>query len=157
VNDFDHLVDFWNPESTCIDQRYEIEFWSLLLTCDCRYPAKHLLIEPQKNIAGSSLAPSQCASSQFAMFFRNDWIPKRPKSAAFTLWPRPDVGPSDFFLFGYLREKLHGTSFTTSHDPTFARTQIFSEIQENALKNDFTTWTTRLPWVMKNGGEYHIK
>jgi hypothetical protein len=70
---------------------------------------------------------------------------------------RPDPAPRDFFLFSCLKEKLCGRSFTTSDDLLFARQQIFSEIPEMILKNVFTNWITRLYWVMKKGGEYHIK
>jgi hypothetical protein len=47
----------------------------------------------------------------------------------------PDLAPKDFFLFGFLKEKLGGTSFTTSDDPIFVTRQIFSEIPEIGLKN----------------------
>jgi hypothetical protein len=54
VHDFDHLAHFWNPQSTCISPRYEIQmqFSALLSACYSGYPspAKHLLIEPQNNI-----------------------------------------------------------------------------------------------------------
>jgi hypothetical protein len=43
--------------------------------------------------------------------------------------------PTDFFLFGYLKEKLRGTSFITSDDRIFAIRQIFSEIPELVLKS----------------------
>jgi hypothetical protein len=56
MNDFDHLVYFWNPKSSCIDQRYEIQFWVLLSSCYSGYPVKHLLIEPQKHIEAYSRA-----------------------------------------------------------------------------------------------------
>jgi hypothetical protein len=46
VHDFDHLVHFWNPQSTCIDEMSEIHFSILLSTCYSRYPASHLLIKP---------------------------------------------------------------------------------------------------------------
>jgi hypothetical protein len=55
VYDFDHLVHFWNPQSPYIDQRYEIQFSVFLPTCYSRYAAKHLLIDPQKNIEGYSI------------------------------------------------------------------------------------------------------
>jgi hypothetical protein len=48
------------------------------------------------------------------------------------------LAPKDFFLFGFLKEKLGGTSFMTSDDLIFATRQIFSEIPEIVLKNVFT-------------------
>jgi hypothetical protein len=65
----------------------------------------------------------------------------------------PDRAPSDFFLFGYMKEKLLGTSLTTSDDLIFARGQIFSEIPEIVLKNAVPNSIMRVPWVMKKGGQ----
>jgi hypothetical protein len=64
--------------------------------------------------------------------------PQKPKEAASTFWPSPDRPRSDFFLFSYLKEKLRGRSFPTSHDLIFAIRQILSEIPEMVLKNVFT-------------------
>jgi hypothetical protein len=58
MHDLDHLVHFWNPQSTCIDQKYEvqiqIQFSVFLSICysGYPYPAKDLLIEPQKTLKG---------------------------------------------------------------------------------------------------------
>jgi hypothetical protein len=56
----------------------------------------------------------------------------------------PDRAPSDFFLFGYMKEKLRRTSFIVRDDLIFAIRHIFSEIREMVLKNVFTNWITRL-------------
>jgi hypothetical protein len=69
----------------------------------------------------------------------------------------PDRAPSNFFLFGYMKEKLRGTSFTARDDLIFAIRYIFSEIPEMVLKNVFTNWITRLSWVMTKSGKYYTK
>jgi hypothetical protein len=48
---------------------------------------------------------------------------------------RPDIAPSDFSLFGYLKEKLRRTSFTASDDLVFGILQIVSEKLENGSDN----------------------
>jgi hypothetical protein len=68
----------------------------------------------------------------------------------------PDLAPSDFFRFGYLKEKLSETSFTMSDDPIVARREI-SEIPERVLKHVLTNWIMRLSCVITKGGEYHTK
>jgi hypothetical protein len=65
----------------------------------------------------------------------------------------PDRAPSDFFLFGDMKEKLIGTSLTTSDDLTFARRKIFSEILEMILKNVVPNSIMGVPWVMKKSGQ----
>jgi hypothetical protein len=69
----------------------------------------------------------------------------------------PDLAPSDFFLFVYLKEKLRRTPFALSRDPIFAIRQIGSEIPEMALKIVFTNWITRLSWVIMKRGESSTK
>jgi hypothetical protein len=92
--------------------------------------------------------------SQFASFFRKEGIRMSPKSAASVLSPRPDRARSDFFLFSYLKEKLHGISLTTGGGLSLEAEPIFSEIPEMVLKNVFINWTTKLTWITKNGGKY---
>jgi hypothetical protein len=65
----------------------------------------------------------------------------------------PDRAPSDFFLFGNMKEKLRGISFTARDDLIFARGQIFSEILEMVLKNVVPNSIMRAPWVTKKGGQ----
>ena len=66
----------------------------------------------------------------------------------------PDFEPSDFFLFGYVKSKLEGQSFT-SRDELFSEvTQILNEIQPDVLKSAFLNWKERLQTIINNGGEY---
>ena len=64
------------------------------------------------------------------------------------------MAPSDFFLFGYVKLKLEGQSFT-SRDELFSEvTQILNEIQPDVLKSAFLNWKERLQTIINNGGEY---
>jgi hypothetical protein len=157
VPDFDHLVHFWNPQSTCIDQRYEISFSVLLSACCSGCPAKDLLIGPQKNTEGYSIL----LHLDNALADNSQLSSDKIESAKAQRVSRPPVGldpaPSDAFVFGYLKEKLRGTSVTTSDDLICAIGHIFSEIPEAGLKNVFTNWITRLSWMAKKGGEYYTK
>jgi hypothetical protein len=81
---------------------------------------------------------------------------QKPKGCSSTSWPRPGLTPNDFF-FGYLKEKLHGISFTTSDDLPFAIWHIFSEIPEMVLKNVLTNWIARLSCVREKRGESYSK
>jgi hypothetical protein len=69
----------------------------------------------------------------------------------------PDGAPSDFFLFGPLKEEFLGISLTWGDDFIFAIQQIFDEIPEITLKNVFTNWIRRVSWVMKKDGEDYAK
>jgi hypothetical protein len=96
-----------------------------------------------RNIEEYSLASWQCTRSQFETFFRKDWIRKTQRVPH----PHysPDLGPSDFFLFGYLKEKHNGTSFTPNDDLIVAIRQIL----ETVLKIVFTYWITEMSSMAK--------
>jgi transposase len=103
----------------------------------------------------SEITSWQCIRSQFATFFRK--IESTKAQRVPHPYYHPDRAPSDFFLFGYMKEKLRGTLFTARDDLIFARQHIFSEIPEMILKNVFTNWITRLSWVMMKSGKYYTK
>lgn len=66
----------------------------------------------------------------------------------------PDIAPSDFFLFGYVKEKLKGSSFETRYE-LFAEVQkILNEIPKETLENVFEEWDDRLRMVINTNGDY---
>jgi hypothetical protein len=67
---------------------------------------------------------------------------------------RPDLAPSDFFLFGYLKEKLTAFHCTTRDELKSAIITIFNEIGREILLAISNSWLERLEWVIKHGGEY---
>jgi hypothetical protein len=66
----------------------------------------------------------------------------------------PDIAPSDFFLFGYLKEKLIEYDIPDQERLKLAITHIFSVIGQETLITFFGTWIERLKWVIKHEGEY---
>jgi hypothetical protein len=83
--------------------------------------------------------------------------PQNPKSSASSLGPRRELARSDFFLFGYLKEKFCRASFSTSGAFAFPTWRMVSEIPEMGVTNVFTNWITRLFWMMKKDGKYAAK
>jgi hypothetical protein len=69
----------------------------------------------------------------------------------------PDLAPSDFFLFGYIKEKLTDCNCSTREELIGAIIQIFNEIGQEVLLSVFTSWLKRLKWVIKHEGEYYHK
>jgi hypothetical protein len=65
-----------------------------------------------------------------------------------------DIAPSDFFLFGYLQEKLTEYGIPDRERLKSAITHIFSEIGQETLITVFGTWIKRLKWVIKHEREY---
>jgi hypothetical protein len=83
--------------------------------------------------------------------------PQKPKECRIQLIARPDLALSDFFLFGYLKEKLCGALLTRSNDLIFSIWSILPEISEMAPKNVLTNKITRKSWAMKKGDECYTK
>ena len=66
----------------------------------------------------------------------------------------PDIAPSDFFLFGYMKEKLKGCKFSSKEELLSAIYAILEEIPEQQLKEVFIEWERRLEKVIASGGNY---
>ena len=66
----------------------------------------------------------------------------------------PDIAPSDFYLFGYIKQKIAGRHFEDPEDLYSAVDDIFSEIPKGELMSVFETWKTRLKTVITSNGDY---
>lgn len=66
----------------------------------------------------------------------------------------PDLAPSDYFLFGYLKEKLAGLSFTSPEELFDAITEILHEIPSDIMNKVFESWIKRCDEIINNNGEY---
>jgi hypothetical protein len=69
----------------------------------------------------------------------------------------PDIAPSDFFLFGFLKEKLPEYHIPDRESLKSTIMHIFSEMPEETLVAVFETWPKRLKWVIEHNGEYFRK
>jgi histone-lysine N-methyltransferase SETMAR len=69
----------------------------------------------------------------------------------------PDLAPCDFFLFGYLKERLKGQRFKDRQTLEFRVRQIFTDIRPEIWASVFEEWLERLRWVIKHRGEYYRK
>jgi hypothetical protein len=56
----------------------------------------------------------------------------------------PDLVPNDFFIFGYLKEKLADFDCRSREDLKSAITSIFNEIDKETLVAVFVLWIERL-------------
>ena len=69
----------------------------------------------------------------------------------------PDLAPSDFFLFGYLKSKLKGLTFD-SEELMMNKIKVeLSKIDKQLLLKVFEAWIQRLKTVIQSRGEYVIK
>jgi histone-lysine N-methyltransferase SETMAR len=69
----------------------------------------------------------------------------------------PDIAPSDFFLFGYLKERLAGTSFPDEKTLISAVHQILTNIPIEMLCRVFDDWIRRLPSALQGQGNMSPK
>lgn len=66
----------------------------------------------------------------------------------------PDISPCDFFLFGYLKKKIIGKTFTTKEDLVSWIEGQISEIPRSQLVKVFEEWLNRLGRVIEANGNY---
>jgi transposase len=65
----------------------------------------------------------------------------------------PDLAPSDFFLFGYVKERLKGTVCPSYEELLDVIGEVVTGIESETLIAVFEHWMERLEWVSKNNGD----
>jgi hypothetical protein len=70
----------------------------------------------------------------------------------------PDGAPSDFFLFGHLKDKMVGFIANSPADLLSEICRIFPEISKETLVAVHDEWITRLEWTTEHKEEcYHTE
>lgn len=69
----------------------------------------------------------------------------------------PDVAPSDFYLFGFIKEKLKGRKFTSLDELKEAVLEILGTITQAKRKEVFQEWINRCEWIIQQSGAYYHK
>jgi hypothetical protein len=83
-------------------------------------------------------------------FLRRRWTAARFPSTLLT-----DLAPSDFFLFGYVKEHLKGMVFPSYEELLDAHGEVVTGIKSETLTAVFEHRIERLEWVSKNNGDYY--
>jgi histone-lysine N-methyltransferase SETMAR len=66
----------------------------------------------------------------------------------------PDLAPSDFYLFGYVKGQLNGCSFTSGDELLSAIESFFDQIEKSILIAVFREWKRRLRLCIQIKGNY---
>jgi transposase len=66
----------------------------------------------------------------------------------------PDLAPSDFFLFGYIKRALQGSEFQSVEELLAAVAGILNAIATETLISTFHKWIKRLQICIDTDGEY---
>jgi histone-lysine N-methyltransferase SETMAR len=66
----------------------------------------------------------------------------------------PDLAPSDFYLFGYVKQLLSGCQFAGQDSLRQAVSDILAGIEKITLENFFHNWMETLYQCNATGGEY---
>ena len=66
----------------------------------------------------------------------------------------PDLAPSDFFLFGYLKKLLEGLFFENDEDLFKKVCQILHSIKRETLESVYDEWIKRLELCLEKKGDY---
>ena len=66
----------------------------------------------------------------------------------------PDLAPSDFFLFGFLKTSLQGSSFGTPEELFGQISKILHGIEKDVFLRVYHEWISRLRMCIDRGGGY---
>ena len=66
----------------------------------------------------------------------------------------PDLAPSDFFLFGFLKTNLEGKHFDSAEELLDWVKNFLNSIDIEMLRNVYIEWVLRLQQCIDSGGEY---
>lgn len=66
----------------------------------------------------------------------------------------PDIAPSDFFLFGYLKNMLQGYEFDDEKQLYDKVNELLYSIPKTTLENVYNEWIERLYTVIQSNGNY---
>lgn len=69
----------------------------------------------------------------------------------------PDISPSDFYLFGKLKNSMNGYVFENEHDLYDYITNYLKNINHDELMSVFDEWIHRLETIISSNGEYYSK
>jgi histone-lysine N-methyltransferase SETMAR len=67
----------------------------------------------------------------------------------------PDLAPSDFWLFGHLKNSLAGRMFDDPEELLHDITSFLEEVQSSELHIVFSHWVERVTWVLETNGDYY--
>jgi hypothetical protein len=67
---------------------------------------------------------------------------------------RPDLAPSDFFLFGTVKAELQNYEIHSREDLISAIMTVFGQMSKETLISVYVSWMKRLKWVIKNAWRY---
>jgi transposase len=76
------------------------------------------------------------------------WLARHPPYS-------PDLTPSDFFLFGYVKDRLEGIVFASREEFLARIREVLDEIPPETLPPVFEHWIERLECVSQNNGDYY--
>jgi hypothetical protein len=66
----------------------------------------------------------------------------------------PDIPPSDFFAFEFIKLKMAGSTILTENDLEKRLKQIFQEFMQPLLHSVFQNWMKRLKQTIARKGQY---
>jgi hypothetical protein len=64
----------------------------------------------------------------------------------------PDNTPCNFWMCGFLKEKLKKQELSTSDDVIEGIATIWNRVAFEELQSVFSEWIQRVTWVIKHGG-----
>lgn len=149
------LTVFWNPEGFLIieilpeKQKFNGEYFINQILKQI-YEKTSWLQRKEKRKIILHYDNARPHTSRKVIQFLNVYHMKRAPHPAYS----PDVAPSDFHLFGFIKNELKGRKFDSVESLFEAILEILSKIPKETLKRVFIEWQARLQKVIDSNGDY---
>jgi hypothetical protein len=66
-----------------------------------------------------------------------------------------DLSPSDFFLPGILKERMSGTSYSSSYELISGISELIASVPKDQIVIVSKNWMKRVNWVIKHRGKHY--
>lgn len=142
------LIDFL-PEGESYNSSYFIE--NVLIPIHSK--RSEMWRDSKRRLIWLHLDNSKIHNSEASMKKTIEFKFKRAPQPAYS----PDISPTDFFMWGYIKDKLKGKIFKDIDALYEAIAEIANGISMELKKEVFNNWIERCKYVISHGGKYYNK
>ena len=149
------LTIFWNPNGFSVvkvlpeNERFTAEYFINNILKELYEKTKQLPNRDNRKVTLHYDNARPHTARKVTRFLEENHMKKAPHPPY-----SPDIAPCDFFLFGYIKDKLKGESFESVDSLLERVKEILNGISKEILRSAFTEWERRLIQIINTKGDY---
>ena len=149
------LTIFWNPNGFTIvkvlpeSERFTAEYFINNILKDLCEKTRQLPNRGNRKVIVHYDNARPHTARKVTRFLEENHMKKAPHPSY-----SPDIAPCDFFLFGYIKQKLQGEYFESVDSLLERVLEILDDISPGTLHSTFLDWEKRLQKIIDTNGDY---